>query len=202
MASHLTGNTYGVYGRVDSPNGIAGMFVTSSSSGNVLAANSSTTKRIMRLDAAGNLFIAGTVHENGADFAESVSVSGNKDQYEPGDVLVIDEDTDRQVKLSSGPYATNVAGVYSTKPGTLGSKHGMDEDPGNEIPVAVVGIVPCKVTTENGPIHRGDLLVTSSTPGYAMRGVDRNRLAGAILGRAMQSLEDGSGVIEVMVAPQ
>jgi len=37
-----------------------------------------------------------------------------------------------------------------------------------EIPLAIVGIVPCKVVAENGPIVPGDLLVMSSTPGYAM----------------------------------
>lgn len=188
-------------GRVDSPGGIAGMFMTSASTGNVLQANNAT-KRIMRLDASGNFNVAGAVNPYGADYAESVAAAGSHENYEPGDVLVIDENADRQVALSSEPYATNVAGVYSTKPGIIGSQHEMGEYPENEIPVAMVGIVPCKVSTENGPIHRGDLLVTSSTPGVAMKGTDRTRLAGAILGKAMQSLEAGSGVIEIMVAPQ
>jgi len=30
-----------------------------------------------------------------------------------------------------------------------------------EVPLAMVGIVPCKATAENGAIRRGDLLVTS-----------------------------------------
>ena len=201
MASSLTGSTYGIYGRVDSPSGIAGMFMTSASTGNVLQANNST-KRILRLDASGNFYVAGTVNQNGADYAESVAAAGARDNYEPGDVLVIDENGDRQMALSSEPYATNVAGVFSTKPGIIGSQHEMGEYPENEIPVAMVGIVPCKVSTENGPIHRGDLLVTSSTSGFAMKGTDRTRLAGAILGKAMQSLESGTGVIEVMIATQ
>lgn len=49
----------------------------------------------------------------------------------------------------------------------------------SEVPLAVVGIVPCKVTTENGPILVGDLLVTSSTPGYAMKCTDRGKMLGA-----------------------
>ncbi len=68
--------------------------------------------------------------------------------------------------------------------------------------MAMVGIVPTKVTTENGPIHRGDLLVSSSLPGYAMKGTDRSRLIGAVLGKAMGSLDSGSGVIEVLVTLQ
>ncbi len=43
----------------------------------------------------------------------------------------------------------------------------------HEIPLAIVGIVPCKVSAENGPIEVGDLLVTSATPAHAMKGTDR-----------------------------
>lgn len=197
-ANSLSGNTYGVYGRVDSATGIAGMFMTSASSGNVLAANNSV-KRIMRLDASGNFYAAGTLNPNGADYAEMVEPSGDRTKYEPGDVLVIDENADRQVSLSSEPYSTNVAGVFSTQPGILGSRHEMGNNAAGELPVAIVGIVPCKVSTENGTIRRGDLLVTSSTPGYAMKATDRSRFAGAILGKAMQPLNDGSGVIEILV---
>jgi hypothetical protein len=65
--------------------------------------------------------------------------------------------------------------------------------------VAIVGIVPCKVTNENGPIARGDLLVTSSTPGYAMRGSDKSMLPGAIVGKALQPFSGVKGKIEVLV---
>lgn len=201
LASSLIGNTYGIYGRVDSPSGIAGMFMTSATTGNVLVANN-PTKRIFRLDASGNLFAAGSLNPNGADYAELVAVVGKQNDYQPGDVLVIDEYEDRHVTLSHEPYATNVAGVFSTKPGILGSVHSMSEPTEEEIPVAMVGIVPCKVSTENGPIRRGDLLVTSSTPGYAMRATDRSRMAGAILGKALQPLQEKAGIIQIIVSPQ
>ena len=68
--------------------------------------------------------------------------------------------------------------------------------------MAVVGIVPAKVSAENGPIKVGDLLVTSSTPGYAMKGTDRSRMLGAIVGKAMAKLDSGRGVIEVLVTLQ
>ena len=67
----------------------------------------------------------------------------------------------------------------------------------DEVPVAVVGIVPCKVSTENGAIRAGDLLVTSSTPGHAMR--DSNPATGTVVGKALQSLDEGRGVIKVLV---
>src|SRR5579871_2273848 len=97
-----------------------------------------------------------------------------------------------------------VAGIYSTKPGLLGTTHHIDDPNGRsgEVPLAIVGIVPCKVSAENGPIARGDLLVTSSRPGYAMRGTDRARMLGAVVGKALEPLPDGSGMIQVLVTLQ
>ena len=68
--------------------------------------------------------------------------------------------------------------------------------------MAMVGIVPTKVSAENGAIRPGDLLVTASIPGYAMKGTDRGRMLGAVVGKAMGSLDSGTGVIEVGVTLQ
>ena len=68
------------------------------------------------------------------------------------------------------------------------------------MPVGVVGAIPTKVSTENGAIRRADLLVSASTPGRAMRGEDRERLIGAVVGKALAEFEGpGTGVILVMV---
>jgi hypothetical protein len=137
----------------------------------------------------------------GGDFAESVDVNGDRARYEPGDVLVLTSDGKGDVGKSSGPYSTLVAGIYSTKPGTVGRRQ-ITEKRADEIPMAMVGIVPTKVSAENGPIRRGDLLVTASLQGYAMKGTDRNKMLGAVIGKAMGSLESGTGVIEVLVTLQ
>jgi hypothetical protein len=68
-----------------------------------------------------------------------------------------------------------------------------------EIPVAIMGIVPCKASAENGPIAVGDLLTTSSIPGHAMKVVNRLTSAGTIVGKAMEWLASGTGMIKVMV---
>jgi hypothetical protein len=137
----------------------------------------------------------------GGDYAESVDVTGNRTNYEPGDVLVLDSDNPGKMLKSIESYSTSVSGIFSTKPGTMGRRQTTSKSP-DEIPMAVVGIVPAKVSAENGPIKVGDLLVTSSTPGYAMKGTDRSRMLGAIVGKAMGTLESGSGVIEVLVTLQ
>ncbi len=135
-----------------------------------------------------------------ADFAELIEVENNVSNYEPGDVLVISSDKNRAVTLSSKPYSTAIIGVYSTKPGFVGTIHPMKGKSENEIPVAITGIVPCKVSTENGQIKRGDLLTTSSTPGYAMKATDPQ--VGTILGKALESLETGRGKIEALIILQ
>jgi len=135
-----------------------------------------------------------------ADFAELIKADGSVASYEPGDVLVISSDINRAVTLSSEPYSAAIIGVYSTKPGFVGTTHPMTEKTDNEIPVAITGIVPCKVSTENGAIKRGDLLTTSSTPGYAMKATDPK--IGTILGKALESLETGMGKIEALIMLQ
>jgi hypothetical protein len=139
----------------------------------------------------------------GGDYAESVDVSGDRKNYEPGDVLVLQEDGPADVHKSTESYSTLVAGIYSTKPGLVGRRQTTDQSQSKtEVPMAMVGIVPTKVSTENGPVRRGDLLVTSSTPGYAMKGTDRSRMFGAVIGKAMGNLDASTGVIEVLVSLQ
>ena len=123
--------------------------------------------------------------------------------YTAGDLLVIDPAANRRLALAQQPYSTLVAGIYSTKPGMLGTTRKVGEStPQNEVPLAVVGIVPCKVTAENGAIRVGDLLVTSSMPGYAMKGTDRSKMLGAVVGKALEPLREGKGVIQVLVTLQ
>jgi hypothetical protein len=137
----------------------------------------------------------------GGDYAESVDVSGSRTSYAAGDVLVLDSDNPGKMLKSAEPYSISVSGIYSTKPGTVGRRQMAAKSP-DEVPMAVVGIVPAKVSAENGPIKVGDLLVTSSTPGYAMKGTDRSRMLGAVVGKAMAKLDAGTGVIEVLVTLQ
>jgi hypothetical protein len=145
----------------------------------------------------------GTTCPTGGDYAESVDVLGDRAQYEPGDVMVISSDASSDVTKSTEPYSTSVLGIYSTKPGVVGRRQLSDPKLAvKEIPMAMVGIVPTKVSAENGSIHRGDLLVTSSIAGHAMRGTDRSRMIGAVVGKALGDLSSGTGVIEVAVSLQ
>jgi hypothetical protein len=193
----LTVTTGGQNGSID------GGVVVDASGGNLYLGMTNGTHKF-RVDTNGAVYADGGLYTSGADFAESVAIRGKRSEYEPGDVLEIDEKADRHLARSSHAYATLVAGIYSTKPGVLASPHHSDDESSKsrEVPLAVVGIVPCKVTAENGPIARGDLLVTSSLPGYAMKGTDRRRLVGAVVGKALEPLLAGKGVIEILVTLQ
>jgi hypothetical protein len=138
---------------------------------------------------------------NGGDYAEDMRATGNKVKYEPGDVLVLAEGDNADVQKSAEPYSAMVAGIYATKPGVVGRREAVAKSADN-VPMAMVGVVPTKVSAENGPIRKGDLLVSASLPGYAMKGTDRGRMLGAVLGKAMGSLDSGTGVIEVLVTLQ
>jgi hypothetical protein len=63
--------------------------------------------------------------------------------------------------------------------------------------VALSGIVPCKVDASYGEILPGDLLVTSPTPGHAMRRQDP--IPGTVLGKALESLATGTDTILVLI---
>jgi hypothetical protein len=195
---------YGLTVTTGGQNGnINGGVVVNATGGNLYLGMTNSVHKF-RVDTNGVAYANGGFQSSGADFAESFTVRGKRSQYEPGDVLEIDQKADRNLALSRHPYATLVAGIYSTKPGLLASPHSID-DPvvrSSEVPLAVVGIVPCKVTAENGPIFRGDLLVTSSRAGYAMRGTDRRRMLGAVVGKALEPLPKGNGVIQVLVTLQ
>jgi hypothetical protein len=151
------------------------------------------------VDNAGNAYA--TEHlTSAADFAEMMPLAGDSTGYEPGDVLVVSSEQDWGAALSSEAYARAVIGVYSTAPGFVGGYPDDGTDLSGMAPVALLGIVPTKVSAENGPIQRGDLLVTSATPGHAMRADDPP--PGTVLGKALEPLEEGTGVILVLVTLQ
>lgn len=167
--------------------------------GDQIAVFSSNGAWKARIDRNGNVY-ASSFNPGGADLAEAFAVEGLTASYAPGDVLVISTDTDRTVAKSTTAYSTRVAGIYATKPGVLLSERGAADPLHDAVPMGVVGVLPTKVTAEGGPIRRGDLLVTASTPGHAMK-ADPSKLGiGMVLGKALANFDGpGTGVINVLV---
>ena len=145
-----------------------------------------------RLTVTGTVYADGSYNTPASDFAEMLPAV---DGLEPGDVLVVGEDG--KLARSTQPYQPTVVGVYSTRPGFVGGQPAEGELEGH-IPLAVVGVVPVKASAENGPIRPGDLLVASSIPGHAMK-AGPNPPAGTVIGKALEGLDEGTGVIRMLV---
>ncbi|NOX63099.1 MAG: hypothetical protein GXP42_14330 [Chloroflexi bacterium] len=190
-----------VYGYASNASGQAvALWARSAGSGDIIRGYGGDYPDVeFKVDNDGNVYADGGYNTPAADFAEMLSAVQN---VEPGDVLVIGPDG--QLTRSIQAYQTSVAGVYSTRPGFVA---GSADDGGSDgkIPLAVVGVVPVKVSAENGPIHPGDLLTPSNTPGHAMKAtpVDIGGVSiyrpGTIIGKALESLEKGTGVIRVLI---
>jgi hypothetical protein len=198
----------GVLGAINATSGAAGVFEEDYNDGGgtliigrTMSHQPGVLQNVFRVNDAGDVF-ATSYNTGGADFAESFAVKSSRSGYVAGDVLVIDPTSNRRLARTTTPYSTLVAGIYSTKPGVLASPYKHGKIPKSDVPLAVVGVVPCKVTAENGAITAGDLLVTSGREGYAMKGTDRKRMVGAVVGKALEPLSRGSGVIEVLVTLQ
>ncbi|MBP7937349.1 MAG: hypothetical protein KA354_22110 [Phycisphaerae bacterium] len=124
---------------------------------------------------------------------------------EPGMVVVIDPEKPGQLTLAAEAYDRKVAGVISgakgLNPGMIMRAAGTEQGDGDH-PVALSGRVWCWCDAKYGPIVPGDRLTTSASPGHAMRVTDRERADGAVLGKAMTSLENGTGLVLVLVTLQ
>lgn len=164
----------------------------------LLRSGSPTVINVARINSAGKGFFNGGTQNSGADVAESFDVTGAKEAYEAGDVLVIATDKDRAVEKSAEPYSNLVAGVYATKPGVLLTEEQIDTDISGQVPMGVIGVIPTKVCMEGGAIKRGDMLVTSSQAGVAMKADPGKVKVGQVLGKALQDY-NGPSVEKIKV---
>lgn len=141
--------------------------------------------------------------EGGSDLAEPFKFTSGESDVPQGAVVVIDEQNPGHLKLSDQSYDSHVAGVVSgangINPGIQMQQQGLLEGGKN---VALTGRVYVQADASNGAIKPGDLLTTSSTPGYAMKVTDHSRASGAILGKAMTGLSNGKGMVLVLVTLQ
>ncbi len=162
--------------------------------GDIIVRDGAGNERI-RLD--GN---QGDIRLQNADCAEEFSVK-NMEGIEPGTVMVLDEGD--SLRPSTKAYDKKVAGVVSgagnLKPGLVLDKKPEQTD---RLPIALMGKVYCKVDAQYAPIEVGDLLTTSPTPGHAMKATDPLKAFGTVIGKALRSLDAGTGLIPILVTLQ
>ena len=134
-----------------------------------------------------NLFRGTALEAYYADLAENYVADAG---YEPGTVLVFGGE--KEVAMTDRFNDHRVAGVVSTDPAYLMNSHCEGQF---VAAIAMQGRVPCKVL---GKVEKGDILVTSATPGYAI--VNNDAAAGRIIGKALENkTTNDKGVIEVVV---
>ena len=138
----------------------------------------------------------------GSDLTEWFDVSSSQHQKpEPGMLASIDPNQAGKLKLSSAPYDKKIAGIISGANGiqggmTMGQKGSIAD---GQYPIALTGRVYVKADASKGAIQPGDQLTSSALPGYAMKVSDSTRAQGAVIGKAMTSLEKGKGYVLVLV---
>ena len=153
----------------------------------------------------GNVVVTKDIFLTNADCAEEFDLA-RTDAIEPGTVMVIDHDG--ALLRSEQAYDKKVAGIVSGagdfSPAIVLDKQrrGNGQRQGRRVAIALVGKVCCKADATYGSIDVGDLLTTSPTPGHAMRAEDPLKAFGAVIGKALRPLRDGTGLIPVLVALQ
>jgi hypothetical protein len=174
-------NGVGVYAK-GGQDGYAAEFI-----GNVRIGSHSTGLTVMELG-------------EGLDYAEGFDVCEST-KIDAGSVLIIDAENPGKLAISDKPYDSKVAGIVA---GAKCQGSGVRLGAGQfDYDVALAGRVYCNVDATEAGVEPGDLLTTSATPGYAMKSTDYARAQGAILGKAMESLEKGQkGQILVLVTLQ
>ncbi len=144
-------------------------------------------------------YFLGKVGITGMDLAERFA-SVDDQSIEPGTVVVVDQDQPGKIRPSDRAYDSQVVGIISGAGGvkTALILHQEDTLQGDQV-VAVAGRVYCKAEANSAPIKPGDLLTTSKMPGHCMKATDRDQAYGAVIGKALTGLDQGEGLVFVLV---
>lgn len=136
-----------------------------------------------------------------AQYADVAEMYTSDAQHEPGTVIMFSDDSveghkGEEVCATLHAKDPKMLGVVTTNPALLMNSNIETPEGLFTIAVALLGRVPCKVT---GVVNKGDRLVSSNVPGHAMAGKDDIRWT-HVVGRALEKkLDDGEGIIEVIV---
>jgi hypothetical protein len=155
------------------------------------------------VEVTGNINLTGPTSDitlQNEDCAEQFNVL-DASRSTPGTVMVLDDEG--LLRPSRVAYDKRVAGVISGagryRPAmTLGVAPSTHE----RAPIALMGKVYCWADADRTPIEVGDLLTTSPTEGHAMAVSEPARAVGTIIGKALQPLASGKGLIPILVALQ
>jgi len=151
-----------------------------------------TANTIAKRDSDGDLVarkFEGTA--TAAQFADLAEMYVSDKEYEPGTVLVFGGDAE---VTTTGMFCDHrIAGVVSTEPAHL-----MNSTV-DGVAVALRGRVPCKL---EGPVNKGDIIVSGTTPGVATALTKDSAMPSAVcvLGKSLENnSESGIRLVEIVV---
>jgi len=158
--------------------------------GNIISNIGTATKRLNTIFSNNGVFSGNlTAVASSAQYADLAEIFQADDDYSPGTVVVFGGD--KEITITGQSHDTAVAGVISTLPAyTMNSTS-------QGLPVALTGRVPCLV---KGPVNKGTVLVTGSTPGTA-QALDMSLYQpGCVLGKSLESIANtNTELIEIAV---
>jgi len=197
---------HGVYGETPSTTGGAGVWGEHKGGGSGVVGVSQTGAGVYGKGGRvagffeGDVEVTGDIRLTHADCAEDFTIAGDS-AADPGTVMVVG--SEGTLIASECAYDKRVAGVISGagdyKPGiVLDKQAGQD----HRQPVALLGKVFCKADAQFGAIEVGDLLTTSPTAGHAMKASDSQKAFGAVIGKALRPLNEGRGLVPILIALQ
>lgn len=129
----------------------------------------------------------GVAYESGgADFAEYFTSAFAKSNYEAGEIVALTKAG--TVDTTTRPYDSSLVGVVSNTAAFVGNAKD-DATSSAQILVGLIGQIPVKVTTLNGPIRPGDAITASELRGVGMKATK----PGMILGRALEGFSEEAG---------
>lgn len=128
-----------------------------------------------------------------AQYADLAERYASDDDYSPGTVVIFGGNA--EITVTNADHDPRIAGVISTNPGYL-MNDSADQD-ALMLPVALTGRVPTRV---RGPISKGDMVVSSTEEGVAIRMQKELYEPGCVIGKSLENiLDDSIQTIEVVV---
>ena len=116
----------------------------------------------------------------------------------PGDILIVSDKGKSLLTRSTKKYFKGVIGIISGNPSIIINNSDSEK---KIYPVVLAGKTLCRIDARQKAVKPGDLIVTSDTPGCGMAGViDSFDKIGTVIGKALDSLDNGIGTIPVFVA--
>lgn len=137
----------------------------------------------------------------GSDLAEYFKVN-TLEKIEAGTILSVMPDGSAKLQIADKAYDSKVVGVISgangVSPGLMLQQKGVEAVDG-DYPIAITGRVYVKADATKYGIKAGDLLTTSTMKGYAMKVKSYKKAQGAIIGKALTDLNEGTGMVLVLL---